>query len=169
MKPQDEEIKKSLEEFQNRILKTNLSYHIFESEMMAVANALDLISRQQERIEELEIITGLANNRKYYRKFVDEVFCKQKGNELSEPDFDYIYQLYFEQQAEIERLKNEIKGFDKFLKETDCSLKEIRAEAIKEFAERLKEKQRTFVGDELAYKYIPSIEIDVLLLEMVGG
>lgn len=54
MKPQDEEIKKSLEEFQNRILKTNLSYHIFESEMMAVANALDLISRQQAENERLK-------------------------------------------------------------------------------------------------------------------
>lgn len=106
MELKDEEIKKALEEFQNRILKTNLSYHIFESEMMAVVNALDLINRQQERIEELEMLTGLANNRKYYRKFVDEVFCKQKGNELSEPDFDYIYQLYFEQQTEIEKLKN---------------------------------------------------------------
>lgn len=65
-----------------------------------------IIQEQQERIEELEMLTGLANNRKYYRKFVDEVFCKQKGNELSEPDFDYIYQLYFEQQAEIKKLKN---------------------------------------------------------------
>ena len=65
------------------------------------------LNRQQERIEELEIITGLANNRKYYRKFVDEIFCRQEGNELSEPDFDYIYQLYFEQQAEIDDLKRD--------------------------------------------------------------
>lgn len=49
----DEDIKKALEEFQNRILKTNLSYHIFESEMMAVVNALDLINRQQAEIERL--------------------------------------------------------------------------------------------------------------------
>lgn len=79
------------------------------------------LNRQQERIEELEIITGLANNRKYYRKFVDEVFCKQKGNELSEPDFDYIYQLYFEQQAEIERLQ---KQYDKAMDNLKAVLKE---------------------------------------------
>ncbi len=50
----DEDIRKALEEFQNRILKTNLSYHIFESEMMAVVNALDLISRQQAEKERLQ-------------------------------------------------------------------------------------------------------------------
>ena len=152
----DEDIKKALEEFQNRILNTNLSFHIFESEREALKEALALFNRQQERIEELEIITGLANSRKYYRKFVDEIFCKQEGNELSEPDFDYIYQLYFEQQAEIERLENaiialmsylDISGADKtdtsFIKQATEFNKQkradIKAEAIKEFAERLKE------------------------------
>lgn len=42
-------------------------------------------------------------------------------------------------------------------------------DGVKEFAEKLKEKQRTFIGDEYAYEFIPSIEIDVLLAEMVGG
>lgn len=79
--------------------------------------ALDLINRQQERIEELEIITGLANKRKYYRKFVDDIFRKQEGNELSEPDFDYIYQLYFEQQTEIEKFKKAIKEADQHFSE----------------------------------------------------
>lgn len=50
----DEEIKKALEEFQNRIVKTNLSYHIFESEMMAVVNALVFINQQQAEIERLQ-------------------------------------------------------------------------------------------------------------------
>lgn len=93
-------------------------------------HALDLINRQQERIEELEIITGLANNRKYYRKFVDEVFCKQKGKELSEPDFDYIYQLYFEQQAEIEQLKRNIaqceNGYSQELHLARCKLEKLK-------------------------------------------
>lgn len=157
------------------------------------------LNRQQERIEELEIITGLANNRKYYRKFVDEIFCRQEGNELSEPDFDYIYQLYFEQQAEIDdlkrdaipklqdslnranksgiklerenaRLKAEIKKMQKYNAYVAFEqYNKGRTEAIKEFAERLKERQRTFIGDEYAYKFIYSIEIDTLLAEMVGG
>lgn len=89
-------------------------------------HALDLINRQQERIEELEIITGLANNRKYYRKFVDEVFCKQKGNELSEPDFDYIYQLYFEQQAEIEQLKSLCTSKDVIIKGQEADIERLK-------------------------------------------
>lgn len=88
------------------------------------------LNRQQERIEELEIITGLANNRKHYRKFVDEVFCKQKGKELSEPDFDYIYQLYFEQQAEIEQLKRNLSqcenGYSQELHLARCKLEELK-------------------------------------------
>ena len=125
--------------------------------------ALDLINRQQERIEELEIITGLANSRKYYRKFVDEVFCKQKGNELSEPDFDYIYQLYFEQQAEIERLNGNL-----FTISNACMQR--RNEAIKEFAERLRAKFHTWQDNNGNWiKYIPLDDIDSLLAEMVGG
>lgn len=98
--------------------------------IMLKDETISLLNRQQERIEELEIITGLANNRKYYRKFVDEVFCKQKGNELSEPDFDYIYQLYFEQQAVIEQLKRNIaqceNGYSQELHLARCKLEELK-------------------------------------------
>ena len=115
----DEDIKKSLECCSTKLLSKCLECKITKNgcaEFLA-SQALALINRQQERIEELEIITGIANCRKYYRKFVDEVFCKQKGNELSEPDFDYIYQLYFEQQAEIEKFKNAIKEADRLFSE----------------------------------------------------
>lgn len=85
------------------------------------------------------------------------------------------------QQAEIERYEKEsneqfdkIKLLDDRIKQRYAELFEeakefVRTEAIKEFAERLKEKQRTFIGDGYAYEFIPSIEIDVLLAEMVGG
>ena len=42
-------------------------------------------------------------------------------------------------------------------------------DGVKEFAERLKEQKQTFIGDGYAYEFIPSIEIDVLLAEKVGG
>ena len=94
--------------------------------------------------------------------------------------------LIKELRAEIERLENaiialmsylDILGADKtdtsFINQATEFNKQIRAdiksEAIKEFAERLKERQRTFIGDEYAYEFIPSIEIDVLLAEMAGG
>ena len=158
-------------------------------------NVLDLIIRQQERIEELEIITGLANNRQYYRKFVDEVFCKQKGKELSEPDFDYIYQLYFEQQAVIEQLQRNLKqcenGYsqqlhlarckieelknlctseDKLIKELRAEIKQAKSEAIKEFAERLKEMAEHGWIISGVQDYAVSLDnIDNLVQKMVGG
>ena len=70
--------------------------------------SLDLINRQKAEIEELKTITGIMNTRKYYRKFVDEVFEKEMGNKRMSPDFDYIYELYFKQRAEIERLSQKI-------------------------------------------------------------
>ena len=68
-------------------------------------DAIDLIQRQQEHIEDLEALTTLRNKRKYYNKFVTEVYQKEKG-ELHYPDFDEIYKRYFEQQEEIKRLQN---------------------------------------------------------------
>ena len=135
---------------------------------------IDLINRQQERIEELEIITGLANNRKYYRKFVNKIFCKQKGNELSEPDFDYIYQLYFEQQAVIDDLKHEIRNLEcekgQLEGTIDFLVAEAKSEAIKEFAERLKMKAYLDNGLNgfLRSMVIDVNDIDNLLAEMVG-
>ena len=40
--------------------------------------------------------------------------------------------------------------------------------ADEQFAERLKERQQTFTGDEYVYKFIYLIEIDNLVKEMVG-
>jgi hypothetical protein len=57
---------------------------------------IDKITEMEDYIKELEVITGLMRKRTYYRKFLDEVWQKQEGKELSEPDFDYIYKLYFE-------------------------------------------------------------------------
>ena len=57
---------------------------------------MDKIKEMEEEIQELRIITGLMQERTYYRKFVDEVWRKQEGKELSSPDADYIYKLYFE-------------------------------------------------------------------------
>ena len=91
----------------------------------------------------------------------DKFFCFDKVKEEALALIDRL-------QAENKKLQAEIKGFDDFLKETDCSLKEIKDNAIKEFAEKLKKRQRTFIDEEYAYEFIPSIEIDVLLAEKVG-
>lgn len=73
-----------------------------------MVDVFDLIKRQQEEIEELEIITGLQRKRKYYNKFVKEVWQKERGN-LSYPDFDEIYKRYFEQKERFDRIVERLK------------------------------------------------------------
>lgn len=105
-----------------------------------------------------------------------EFLCMQKLRE-------HALALINRQQAEIEQLKSLCTSNDVIIKAQEAEIEQLqgnlftisnacmqrRNEAIKEFAEKLKEKQRTFIGDEYAYEFIPSIEIDVLLAEMVGG
>lgn len=161
----DEDIKQSLEEFQNRILKTNLSYHIFESEMMAVVNALDLINRQQAEIERLkwekdhfefkvDDLNGKLEKFKEYRDIKNEAYERE------------IEKL----QAEIEKWKVE---YTKACAERDariCTQDYFKSEAIKEFAERLKSRLFYECGD---INFSETCEtrrlIDNLLAEMVGG
>lgn len=50
----EEGVIKALEEFHHRILKTNLSYHIRESEMMAIVDVIDLINRLNTDYEHLK-------------------------------------------------------------------------------------------------------------------
>ena len=65
------------------------------------------------------------------------------------------------QSAEIKRLEQE--NFDRSL-----TVETWKCEAVKEFAERLKEKQQTFIGHDYTCKFIYLIEIDNLVKEMVG-
>ena len=99
--------------------------------------SFDLINRQKSEIEELKTITGIMNTRKYYRKFVDEVFEKEMGNMRMSPDFDYIYELYFKQRAEIEELKAEANRWQNAFCRANEDIQTAKSEAIKEFAERL--------------------------------
>ena len=71
-------------------------------------DAFDLIKQQQEHIEVLEAMTTLRNKRKYYNRFVKEVWQKEKG-ELSYPDFDEIYRRYFEQQKHMDKIASDLK------------------------------------------------------------
>lgn len=170
----DEELIKCLVKSSELKCSQCLQYYECNSddcEKVIAEKALDLINRQQERIEELEIITGLANNRKYYRKFVDEIFCKQKGNELSEPDFDYIYQLYFEQQAVIDDLKRDtvpklqdsLERANKYGRATDEENARLKAE-IEKFKNAIKEADQLFsegfLYDGLAIVARLAIEIE---------
>ena len=80
-------------------------------------------------------------------------------------DVKFLKDLINRQKAEIERLKRLLEEDEAKYKE--CA-KRFYKEAIKEFAERLKDKQQTFISDEYAYKFICLIEIDNLVKEKVG-
>lgn len=182
----DEKIKKALECcFESQCHKCPmLGKHLCRKSLGK--HALDFINQLQERIEELEILIEVAKCRKYYRKFIDEVFCKQKGNKLLEPDFDYIYQLYFEQQAEIEQLKSLCTSKDVIIKEQQTEIERLqntiddvldrepllveRAEkyAREEFAERLKKKKLHIEDEGQIFKMVHCYEIDNLLAEIEG-
>ena len=62
------------------------------------------------------------------------------------------------QPAEIERLKIENQSLRSAANACKLHYHEARAEAVKEFAYRLKERQQTFIGDEYTYKFIYLIE-----------
>lgn len=132
-----QEIKKALEEH----IACNSKSMLLSNNGITYGDLLDLINRQKEELESSRLSLGLINKRKYYRKFVDDVFRKQKGKELSTPDFDYIYELYFNQQAEIERLQKVQIGYAKAF--------------LDEYADRLKSDFTLAMSDG----YVPICEI----------
>lgn len=110
-----------------------------------------------------------------------QVVVDNSGNGL----FDYMYRaektmnvsrkylhkidLISRQQAEIENLKIENQSLRSAANSYKIHYDEARAEAVKEFAYRLKERQQTFIGDEYTYKFIYLIEIDNLVKEYEKG
>lgn len=82
-------------------------FGINECTTQLAESALNLIKHQQEYIEEIEVIVGLQRKRKYYNRFVKEVWQKDHG-EMSYPDADEIYRLYFEQRERMDRIVEQL-------------------------------------------------------------
>ena len=89
--------------------------------------------------------------------------CQKQCDEtdLAEIALDLINR----QKAEIEMLQIKIEG----VQEANAILREHIRKAVKEFAERLKEKQQVFIGHDYTCKFIYLSEIDNLVKEMVGA
>ena len=100
------------------------------------------IKYQQEYIEDLQVLTGMQRKRKYYWKFVTEVYQKEKG-ELHYPDFDEIYRRYFEQHEIIEALIAGQETLQKHFAEKMCKI----VEELEERADDCKRYWENF-GDE---------------------
>lgn len=80
-----------------------------------LADALTLISELESENKELRVVTDIANERTYRKKFTDE-WRKEYQKELDKqgnghiagyPDFDLVYKLYFEQKDRIAELEED--------------------------------------------------------------
>ena len=80
-------------------------------------DALNLINELERENKELRVVTDVANEREYRKKFTDE-WRKEYQKELDKqgnghiagfPDFDLVYKLYFEQKDRIAELEKENK------------------------------------------------------------
>lgn len=78
-------------------------------------NLLTLINELESENKELRVVTDIANERTYRKKFTDE-WRKEYQKELDKqgnghiaghPDFDLVYKLYFEQKDRIAELEED--------------------------------------------------------------
>ena len=78
-------------------------------------NILTLINELESENKELRVVTDIANERTYRKKFTDE-WRKEYQKELDKqgnghiagyPDFDLVYKLYFEQKDRIADLEED--------------------------------------------------------------
>jgi lipopolysaccharide biosynthesis regulator YciM len=119
----------------------------------------------QERCDNLEDVvkcyehsTNAMNNRKYYKKFLEE-YRQQEGKELSVPDFDYVYELYFEQKDLIAKQTLQIKNLTE-------QKSEILVKAITKF---LSAKGLYMVVNEKIIPWEPTEEIEHLFDMSLSG
>ena len=116
-------------------------------------DVLTLINELESENKELRVVTDIANERTYRKKFTDE-WRKEYQKELDKqgnghiaghPDFDLVYKLYFEQKERIVELEKEIeenafysKGYADGIKNT---YEVVMPDKLKQFAERLIDKK----------------------------
>lgn len=97
----DEDIKELLEQ------RAVVGRTMLARDKLLMLEAAARIERLAEDKAELEAIVDLRSKREWYSKFVEEVYQKIPGNELSTPDFDYIYEQYFKLAEELDDAKRD--------------------------------------------------------------
>lgn len=106
------EIKEALEQNNAYIPFINEHYNWDE---ISCADILTLINELESENKELRVVTDIANERTYRKKFTDE-WRKEYQKELDKqgnghiagyPDFDLVYKLYFEQKDRIAELEED--------------------------------------------------------------
>ena len=150
-----------------------------------LGNALDLIIRQQAEYENLKVenqsLRSAANSLKmHYEEAQAEIKRLRKEVNLVSIQFQDLQERYEEAQAEIEKLKDANNTFEKAFHIQEQNIKdwlpitvfnyEIKTEAVKEFAEKVKEFMHNKFKDldEYEFEYITERDIDNLLKETEG-
>ena len=138
-------------------------------------DALNLINELESENKELRVVTDIANEREYRKKFTDE-WRKEYQKELDKqgnghiaghPDFDLVYKLYFEQKDRIAELEKENALIKNSVVMRDYkTLEEISNNKVKQFAERLKNKLFEFFQDNEGLD--GKISVGPLYVDVIG-
>ena len=125
--------------------------------------AIDLINRLQAEVEELVKNIDMLKEENG-NLTVEFQAMRNAANGFKNELFDKT-ELLKTATAEIEKLKEIIEYKDICIE----ACEDIKSEAYKEFAERLKEKKSVYNADDFYWiKYIPERAVDNLLKELVG-
>lgn len=90
-------------------------YHLDDCRFALLIDILTLINELESENKELRVVTDIANERTYRKKFTDE-WRKEYQKELDKqgnghiaghPDFDLVYKLYFDQKDRIAELEED--------------------------------------------------------------
>lgn len=135
-----------------------------------MVDALDLINRKNAEIKRLTSLAELGNMRvNDYRVMRDRALKAEAMNERLEKAYNQEYKEKIQQKSEVERMK---KLLDTECDSCACGLLEQRdkakAEAIKEFLERVKEKEWLIFFHKKPYKKSFYHALDQIAKEMVG-
>lgn len=68
---------------------------------------LDYITNLQEEVKEWEYIQDIQNNRKYRKRYLEE--RRKEETNLYLPDYDEVYQKYYEQKERIDKAIEKLK------------------------------------------------------------
>lgn len=139
-------------------------YYLADCRFALLADILTLINELESENKELRVVTDIANERTYRKKFTDE-WRKEYQKELDKqgnghiagyPDFDLVYKLYFEQKDRIAELESENKRLNKAINSVQKGFdngefisKDCQTKTLKQFVEKAKER---------CHNYYPSID-----------
>lgn len=174
------EIKEALEQNDDSGILYEVDYKKRTCKFIHHKDILTLINELESENKELRVVVDIANERTYRKKFTDE-WRKEYQKELDKqgnghiagyPDFDLVYKLYFEQKDRIAELESENERLKTQLAQANagnvncsgCKLVEINA--VRAFAEKLKEKLQNFIYDNEDYD--GKLDSGILCVDLIG-